>query len=363
MTKDNLNNTWLAVSEIVEYFSLMGGSARQGNMQDSDIPLYVACKILKHHKDSFEIDKYLVPDNAVIKAESSMKKRTDAIIRKVKVADVDLFPFLLDFYNHYDLKLKENDKANKWHNIGNYIRERIAIYFNYEDAIVISASLGRLDEIKIMLKNGKDINVQDEDGNTALIEAISEEWFHIALYLINKGADVNKCNNDGDTALDLAKYILIPNDDSSINYSELLLKKLKSKNAQCKNGISAREKKDIEVREIMKEPQRPLILDLLFKDDRMFVLEISRVETRKLTSNEHSKIKWAVITRKNVSSYPPFRTDQFETRNEALAYYKKIVVETPRQSLNNRPPNPIPSIVEYKQWLVGESLFDPILNP
>jgi hypothetical protein len=43
--------------------------------------------------------------------------------------------------------------------------------------------------------------------------------------------------------------------------------------------------------------------------------------------------KWAAITRRNVPNYPAFNTDNFVTREEALEYYKTVVVETPLTSL------------------------------
>jgi hypothetical protein len=116
----------------------------------------------------------------------------------------------------------------------------------------------------------------------------------------------------------------------------------------------------IEVRGVL---VRPKIFDMLFKDDRMFVLEVSAVTTGSLTSNAPERKEWAVITRRNVSGYPPFRTDSFPTRVEAIDYYKKIVVETPLISLDNQPQNPSPSIEEYTAWLVSEKLYDPVLNP
>jgi len=108
---------------------------------------------------------------------------------------------------------------------------------------------------------------------------------------------------------------------------------------------------------------RPKIFDLLFKDDRMFVLELSRVTTRSLTSSAPAKNEWAVITRRNVPGYPPHRSDTFPSRTEALDYYNKVVVETPRVSLGSQSPQPPPTIAEYTAWLFAENLYDPILNP
>ena len=108
---------------------------------------------------------------------------------------------------------------------------------------------------------------------------------------------------------------------------------------------------------------RPKIFDLLYKDDRLFVLELSAVTTRSLTSVSPGRSEWAVITRRNVPSYPPFRTDTFQTRTEAVAFYKATVVETPRASLGNKPPSPTPTLENYTAWLVEEKLYDPLLNP
>ena len=108
---------------------------------------------------------------------------------------------------------------------------------------------------------------------------------------------------------------------------------------------------------------RPLIFDMLFKDDRMFVLEIAPVTASSPTSISPAKREWAVITRRNVPGYPPSRCDTFPTREEALAYFKRVVVETPRVSLDNQPPAPAPALEQYTSWLKSEDLYDPILNP
>ncbi len=108
---------------------------------------------------------------------------------------------------------------------------------------------------------------------------------------------------------------------------------------------------------------RPLILDMLFHDDRMFVLEIASVTSRSLTSGESEKREWAVITRRNVPGYPPHRSDTFATRKEAVAYFNRIVVETPRVSSGSNTPDPVPSLEQYSSWLREEHLYDSVINP
>ncbi len=117
---------------------------------------------------------------------------------------------------------------------------------------------------------------------------------------------------------------------------------------------------------------RPLILDLLFHDDRMFVLEVCPVESLEpgmsvldvsgKPSRRHPQ-EWALVTRRNAPGYPPHRIDHFPTEGEALAYYKRVVVETPRKSLGEKAPNPLPTLEQYTAWLVEQKLFDPVLNP
>ena len=101
---------------------------------------------------------------------------------------------------------------------------------------------------------------------------------------------------------------------------------------------------------------------MLFNDDRMFVLELSPVTTRSATSGEPERNEWGVITRRNVPGYPPFRSDTFPTRKEAIAFYKKTVVSTPRVSLGNQSPTPEPNVDQYTEWLVAEGLYDQVLN-
>jgi hypothetical protein len=93
----------------------------------------------------------------------------------------------------------------------------------------------------------------------------------------------------------------------------------------------------------------------LIQDDRLFRLEIST----------HSDLKdhpWAVVTLHNVAGRIPAREDHFASRETALNYYLKVVVETPRASLGNHSPDPLPSIEQYTTWLKSQNLHDAVLN-
>jgi hypothetical protein len=92
------------------------------------------------------------------------------------------------------------------------------------------------------------------------------------------------------------------------------------------------------------------------KDDRLFRLEVvawDRVVKERA---------WAVVTLHNVLGRIPAGQNYFVSREDALDYYLKVVVETPRASLDNRSPDPVPSIAQYTAWLKAENIYDPILN-
>ena len=95
----------------------------------------------------------------------------------------------------------------------------------------------------------------------------------------------------------------------------------------------------------------------VLEDDRLYRLEI--VQWR----SDLKGREWAVVTIHNLRGRLPARQDYFASQEDALSYYLKIVVETPRLSLGSRPPDPIPSLEQYSAWLKYENLYDPVLNP
>ena len=60
------------------------------------------------------------------------------------------------------------------------------------------------DVIKPLIQAGADIQVADNDGNTALHYALQYGDQGVARYLIKKGADYNLPNNDGKTPVQIA---------------------------------------------------------------------------------------------------------------------------------------------------------------
>ncbi|MDO4751506.1 MAG: ankyrin repeat domain-containing protein [Akkermansia sp.] len=71
-------------------------------------------------------------------------------------------------------------------------------------AIIICAEKGNMEEVETLLKNGADINAQDEIGYTPLMAACVAGKTDMVRYLIQTGAEVNKTNSLKETALMLA---------------------------------------------------------------------------------------------------------------------------------------------------------------
>lgn len=97
-----------------------------------------------------------------------------------------------------------------------------------------------------------------------------------------------------------------------------------------------------------------------YLDDRVFVLEVCPVEVTSWKGTPEAK--WSVITRRNVEGYPPFRCDDFDTMEHAMAYAESVEPSTPRTSLGGRSPNPAPSRAEYREWLASIAPNDPSVS-
>ena len=98
--------------------------------------------------------------------------------------------------------------------------------------VVTAVLLERMSDLQQLIKDGADINAQDECGCSALIMAMDQDLANIDWleFLIASGINVNLQNKDGDTALDLARY------NSNQEAIDLLL----NHNAVGKDGPSAK---------------------------------------------------------------------------------------------------------------------------
>ena len=112
-------------------------------------------------------------------------------------------------------------------------------YFEKPDALLTAALLGDFEAGKILLERGENPNQQDELGRTTLMIAIQEGWggSFWAELLVQFGADINLLDEDGDSALDLATF----------HREEETAQFLRGLGALCKAGPSAKQLRDNEI--------------------------------------------------------------------------------------------------------------------
>ncbi|QDK46890.1 hypothetical protein DOM22_17880 [Bdellovibrio sp. ZAP7] len=99
----------------------------------------------------------------------------------------------------------------------------VAVLSENKDTLLITAAKSSEKTTRLILqKNKKVINQTNALGNTALMESIVAGYPKIAKLLVDNGADVTIKNNDGKTALDLSKEM------KNKSLSDLLTKKAKA---------------------------------------------------------------------------------------------------------------------------------------
>ena len=75
-----------------------------------------------------------------------------------------------------------------------------------EIELINASSMGNLENVKLLLKKGVNINIQDKSGISALYKASNEGNLNIVKLLIDKGANIDIQDNFSDTALYNASY-------------------------------------------------------------------------------------------------------------------------------------------------------------
>jgi ankyrin repeat protein len=75
---------------------------------------------------------------------------------------------------------------------------------NGDTSLILAASKGHIDVVKLLLNYGAGINIARNDGATPLILAAQEGHIDVVKLLLDKGAEVDKAMNDGTTPLIVA---------------------------------------------------------------------------------------------------------------------------------------------------------------
>ena len=99
--------------------------------------------------------------------------------------------------------------------------------------IIEAAKIGNIEVVKLQLKEHVNVNIQDEDGVTALMLASLNGHTQVVELLLKENADVNIQKENGRTALMLASL------NGHTKVVELLLKENADVNIQNKEGVTA----------------------------------------------------------------------------------------------------------------------------
>ena len=84
--------------------------------------------------------------------------------------------------------------------------------------------------------------------------------------------------------------------------------------------------------------------DETYRDDRMFVLNLS-------LGKSNNKEKYILMTYRNTPQLPPVRVDDFNTKEDAIEYIKKIEPKVPLTSLNRQPLNIPKNTDTWEYWM------------
>ncbi|MCK5563622.1 MAG: ankyrin repeat domain-containing protein [Planctomycetes bacterium] len=134
---------------------------------------YAACL----ENENIEITKYLISKGADL---------------NVKNIELGLPPIVIALYN------SNHETAKVLVEAGAELNYKPMYSDSKENIIHYAARRGRVDQIKMLLELGIDIETKDEEGNTPLLSTGKPDML---VFLIEQGADINAVNNDGNNAL------------------------------------------------------------------------------------------------------------------------------------------------------------------
>jgi len=84
--------------------------------------------------------------------------------------------------------------------------------------------------------------------------------------------------------------------------------------------------------------------DQIYRDDRMFVLNLTK-------GKSNNKEKYILMTYRNTPQLPAVRVDDFETKEDAIEYIKKIEPKVPLTSLDKQPLDTLKNADTWEYWM------------
>jgi ankyrin repeat protein len=126
-----------------------------------------------------------------------------ALIHSCRYMDSMLVSIILA--NDQDLNGRRTNLLwDVWHGSADYI-DPFENHPGFSEINVPHACEEKHEIIKLLISSGADLNRQNTQGSTALMQAASNRLYRSLQLLLDDGADANTTDNDGKTALDLAR--------------------------------------------------------------------------------------------------------------------------------------------------------------
>jgi len=155
-----------------------------------------------------------------------------------------------------------------------------------------------IEGVKKLIADGADINIQSNEGDTALIIASYRGYTEIVKILFEEGADINIQSNEGDTALtdaekqghvEIVKILKEPR-----NYHEIrskLIKRLTEKFEKKEQELLAKfEKKEQELTKILEEKEGKLLAGFQTKFNGLQYRNLNDLQSAKFISDYEKRI-------------------------------------------------------------------------
>ena len=167
-------------------------------------------------------------------------------------------------------------------------------------ALIYASYSGYIEIVKFLVINEADLYIQDNVGDTALITAIKNQHVEIVKYLVENQADLDIQDNDGVTALMLATH------EQHFEIANLLIEKGANLDIQDINGdtalILAARNDDIEIVKLLVE--KGATMDIQDKYNKT-ALDYAKNDTiRKLISESSGSLeKWKGFTKLDIDKF------------------------------------------------------------
>ena len=171
--------------------------------ESGDTPLMLASRF-----NFTDVVRLLLSKGADINAATTKGfKAVDFALKNDKMKGTKILAFLLNNEFFKACRLQDFTRITTYLNAGANINVQDA---NGNTALILAVMRKQIELVKFLLKVGVNVNKQNNNGNTALMFAVSRNQIKLANLLLNSDSNsigVNTINNSGYTALDYAgKY-------------------------------------------------------------------------------------------------------------------------------------------------------------